>query len=103
MREREVERKLITAVKRMGGMCPKLVSPGFDGMPDRLLLMPGGLVAFVEVKKPGGKPTPLQVYRHSQLRQLGMQVYVLDDPEQIQTILGEICRNSYHMSISVTQ
>ena len=92
MRERDVERKLAATVKQAGGLCPKLVSPGFDGMPDRLLLMPGGLVAFVEVKKPGGKPTPLQVYRHSQLRRLGMQVYMLDDPEQIQTILDDMRR-----------
>jgi hypothetical protein len=90
MTERAVERKLISAVKKAGGMCPKLVSPGFDGMPDRLVLMPGGLVAFVEVKKPGEKPTPLQVYRHSQLRRLGLQVYLLDDPEQIHKILNDI-------------
>lgn len=90
MLEKEVERLLIAAVKARGGLCPKLISPGFDGMPDRLTLLPGGLVAFVEVKKPSGKPTPLQVYRHGQLRQLGMRVYVLDDPEQIPKILDEM-------------
>ena len=90
MREKELERKLVTAVKRRGGICPKLTSPGFDGMPDRLVLMPGGHLAFVEVKAPGKKPRPLQEARHQQLRSLGFLVYTLDDTAQIGGILDEI-------------
>ena len=56
MRERDIEGKLAKVVKAKGGMCPKLVCPGFDGMPDRLVLMPGGRIAFVEVKAPGKTP-----------------------------------------------
>ena len=90
MREKTLERKLCEAVRAMGGIAPKLVSPGFDGMPDRLVLLPGGKIAFVELKAMGCKPRPLQVSRHGMLRQLGFKVYVLDDGKQIGEILREI-------------
>ena len=90
MREKTIEQHLVKAVKNSGGIAPKLVSPGFDGMPDRLVLLPGGKIGFVEVKAPGKKPRPLQVARHGLLRRLGFKVYVLDDPEQIGGILDEI-------------
>ena len=90
MREKQVEQKLIKAVKDVGGMCPKLVSPGTDGMPDRLVLLPGCRIAFVEVKAPGKEPRPLQVMRHRQLRALGFPVFVLDDPKQIPGIIAAI-------------
>ena len=61
MREREIERKLVSAVKSSGGICPKFVSPGFDGMPDRVVLLPHGKFGFVEVKRSGEKPRPLQI------------------------------------------
>lgn len=90
MREKTIEQKLIKAVKSAGGIAPKLISPGFDGMPDRIVLLPGGKIGFVEVKAPGKKPRPLQAARHRLLRRLGFKVYVLDDPEQIGGILDEI-------------
>ena len=90
MREKTIERKLTLMVKKQGGICPKFVSPGFDGMPDRIVLLPGGHMAFVEVKAPGKKPRPLQLARHALLRRLGFQVYVLDDEKQIGGILDEI-------------
>ena len=83
MREREIERKLVSAVKSRGGICPKFVSPGFDGMPDRVVLLPHGKLGFVEVKRPGEKPRPLQTARHRLLRKLGFLVFVLDGEEQI--------------------
>ena len=90
MREKTVEEKLIKAVKSMGGICPKWVAPGFDGMPDRIVLLPDGRMAFVEVKAPGERPRPLQVSRHELLRSLGYRVYVLDSPEQIGGMIDEI-------------
>ena len=63
MLEKEIEQKLVRAVKAAGGICPKFVSPGMDGMPDRLILMPGGHMAFAELKAPGKKPRPLQLHR----------------------------------------
>lgn len=91
-REKQTEQKLAKAVKAEGGMCPKLISPGTDGMPDRMVLLPEGHMGFVEVKAPGQKPRPLQQKRHEQLRDLGYTVAVLDDPQQIPEILDEIRR-----------
>ena len=76
-------------MKKHGGLCPKFVSPGTDGVPDRIVLMPGGRLAFVEVKAPGKALRPLQVRRKRQLELLGFRVYVLDDPGQIEEILRE--------------
>lgn len=90
MREKSIEQKLVCAVKGRGGICPKLACPGFDGMPDRLVLLPSGRMGFVEVKAPGGKPHPLQTARHQLLTRLGFKVYVLDAPEQIGGILDGI-------------
>ena len=90
MKEKIVEQKLVKAVKDMGGIAPKFTSPGFDGMPDRIVLLPGGHMAFVEVKAPGQKPRPLQLASHKLLRGLGFKVYVLDDERQIGGLLDEI-------------
>ncbi len=90
MKEKITERKLVQKVKSMGGIALKLISPGFDGVPDRLVLLPCGKIAFVEVKAKGQKPRPLQETRHRQLKQLGFRVYILDDERQIKPILAEI-------------
>ncbi len=90
MREKLLEQKLVKAVKAAGGIAPKFISPGLAGMPDRLVLLPEGKMAFVEVKRPGMKPRPLQIKRHRMLRQLGFKVYVLDEQRQIGGILNEI-------------
>lgn len=90
MREKTTEQKLTLAVKKAGGIAPKFVSPGLDGMPDRIVLLPGGCMAFVEVKAPGEKPRPLQLARHKLLCSLGFKVYVLDDEQQIQQIIKDI-------------
>ena len=90
MREKTIEHKLTIAVKNMGGIAVKFVSPGFDGMPDRIVLLPGGHMGFVEVKAIGCKPRPLQLAGHRLLRGLGFKVYVLDDEQQIGGLLDEI-------------
>lgn len=90
MREKTIEQKFTAAVKAAGGLALKFASPGFDGVPDRIALLPGGRMAFVEVKAPGKKPRPLQEARHRLLRRLGFKVYVLDDAGQIGGIIDEI-------------
>ncbi len=90
MREKLIEQKLVKAVKMAGGLALKLVSPGFDGMPDRLILLTGGKIAFVEVKAHGMKARPLQIRRHEMLKRLEFKVYVIDDEVQIGGILDEI-------------
>lgn len=91
MREKQIENKLATEAKKLGGIALKFVSPSFDGMPDRLVLMPDGHIAFVELKAPGKKPRPLQLARHRLLRSLGFRVYVIDSVEQIGGMLDEVC------------
>ena len=88
--EKEIERKLVKTVKALGGIAPKFVSPGFDGMPDRIVLLPNGKVGFVEVKSQGKKPRTLQAARHNLLRRLGFKVFVLDNENQIKNIIDEI-------------
>ena len=90
MREKELEKKLTLEVKKRGGLAVKFVSPGFDGMPDRIVLMPGGIIAFVEIKAPGKRPRPLQIARHKFLRGLGFLVFVLDDEKKIGGVLDAI-------------
>ena len=87
MREKIIERKFVQAVKAMGGIALKFTSPGVDGMPDRLVILPIGYIAFVEVKAPGLKPRPLQIKRHEMLRGLGCRVFVLDDERQIPALM----------------
>ena len=91
MRESFIERKLTRTVLDAGGLALKFVSPGFNGVPDRLLLFPGCRMAFCEVKAPGEKPRPLQVHRMEQLRALGFRVYVVDSEEKIGEMIREIC------------
>ena len=87
MLEKQIENKLTRMVKQHGGIAVKFVSPSFAGMPDRLVLLPDGNIAFVELKAPGKKP---QIARHRLLRSLGFQVYVIDGVEQIGGMLHEL-------------
>lgn len=90
MREKTVESKFSSAVKAKGGLAVKFTSPGFNGMPDRLVMFPGGRIAFVEVKAPGETPRPLQRSRHRLLRRMGFKVFVLDSIDQIGGIIDGI-------------
>lgn len=90
MREKVIEQKLTKAVRQNGGVCWKFTSPGTTGVPDRIVLMPKGQIAFVEIKVPGEKPRPLQLSRHRLLRKLGFKVYVLDNIDDITKILSEV-------------
>ena len=90
MREKTIEQRLVREVKARGGICPKWVSPGFDGVPDRLVCLPGRKFGLVEVKAPGEKPRALQVSRHRLLEKLGFHTYILDGVEQIGGILDDI-------------
>lgn len=90
MREKEIEKRLIQEVRKRGGLCWKFTSPGTDGVPDRLVLMPCGKIAFVELKATGEKMRPLQMYRKLQLEKLCFDVYCIDDVKQIMEVLNEI-------------
>lgn len=90
MREKTIEIKLKNTVKSMGGIALKLISPGFDGVPDRLVLLPHGKLGFIELKAPGKRPRPLQEKRKRQLEALGFPVFCIDGTQQIGGILDEI-------------
>lgn len=93
MREKTVESKFTSAVKAKGGLAVKFTSPGFNGMPDRLVMFPGGRIAFVEVKAPGETPRPLQRSRLELLRRLGFKAFVLDNTSDIPKIIEEVMQN----------
>ena len=82
-RERDIEAYLRDQVKALGGRAYKWVSPGNAGVPDRVVLLPGGRVHFVELKAPGKKPTPLQLAQHAKLAALGFRVAVLDSKARV--------------------
>ncbi len=90
MLESTIERNLVEAARKRGGLALKFVSPGTDGVPDRIVLLPRGRLAFVELKAPGKTLRPLQVRRKEQLEALGFSVYFVDGVEQIGGILDEI-------------
>ena len=90
MLEKKTECKLKSAVKNMGGIAFKFTAPGINGVPDRLVLLPHGKIAFIELKAPGRKMRPLQVRRKRQLERLGFLVYCIDSAEQIGGVLDAI-------------
>ena len=90
MREKMIEAALVREVRKRHGLPLKFVSPGFDGVPDRLVLFPDEKMGFVELKAPGKKLRPLQMRRIAQICRLGFRVYVVDGLEQIDEVLQEI-------------
>lgn len=91
MREKEIEQKLVKAVKLIGGWCIKFSPVGLDGMPDRIVLLPKGRIAFIELKAPNKKPRALQKRRMKQLSQLGFACYVIDNIDAIGVVIDDIC------------
>ena len=86
--EKVLEKYLVAEVKSLGGWAVKLLSGLVTGLPDRLILLPGGVVAFVEVKTTGKQPSPTQWVIHKQLRGLGFRVEVLDSKEGINNFIN---------------
>lgn len=83
VRESTVESYLRDRVKAQGGIAYKFVSPGNVGVPDRLIVFPGGTVYFRELKATGKKPTPLQVRQLEKLKDLGFDVGVIDSKQGV--------------------
>ena len=76
--EKVVEKYLNDAVKHLGGLSLKFAPFILNGIPDRLILLKFGKSAYFELKRRGKTPTPIQLERHKQLRELGYLVYVAD-------------------------
>lgn len=81
IRESTIENNLVKKVKAAGGIAYKFTSPGRKAVPDRLVLLPGGRVVFVECKAPGEAPRPDQLREHNRLRALGFSVVLLDSKD----------------------
>lgn len=74
-------------VKSVGGLALKLVCPGWTGVPDRLILIPGARVYFAEIKDIGKKPNPRQRYVHDRLRAMGFTVFVPDSKTAVDAMM----------------
>lgn len=94
MRESKIEAHLRDETRKRGGRAYKWVSPGNNGVPDRMVLMPGGRIWFVELKAPGKAPTKLQLSQHKRLRELGFQVSVIDSIEGVDALMEEVGQNA---------
>ena len=88
--EKGIETKLRDAVKTLKGLAIKIYCLSFTGLPDRIVLMPGGRIWFVELKAPGKKPSPQQLLVHGLLRKLGFEVWVIDTREILQEFINRI-------------
>lgn len=90
MLEKDIEARLKRGVERAGGLCLKWVSPGCTGVMDRIVLLPGGRVIFVELKKPGGRLSERQKYMAEKLKALGLDVRCLWTMERVADFVGEV-------------
>lgn len=90
MREREIEKYLVEQVKKLGGVAYKFTSPGNAGVPDRLVLLPRGHIAFVELKAPAGKTSALQKVQIARIRNLGFKVKIINSIEAVDNALKHI-------------
>lgn len=90
MLEREIEKKLVDGVRKLGGRAYKFVSPGNDGVPDRIVVLPGISLVFVELKTETGRLSSLQNVQIKKLKDLGQDVRVLYGLEDVKRFLEEI-------------
>ncbi len=87
--EKYFERKLKEGIKAKGGLCIKLLSIHFLGLPDRMCLLPGGIIFFCEIKSTGFNPSPIQKIVANKLTGLGFKYYIVDNIELIKKITGD--------------
>lgn len=90
MNEARIEKRLVCEIEKISGKAYKFISPGMSGAPDRIVLLPGGRMYFVELKAPGELPRPLQVYRSKQLKKLGFEVRCIDTVEKVKEFIEEV-------------
>ena len=90
MLENRIEEKLEKDIRKIGGRAMKFISPGMSGVPDRLVLLPGGKVYFVELKAPNKKLRALQAYRAKELKKLGFDVRCIDTLEKTKEFIEEV-------------
>lgn len=95
--EHDIEQRLRTGVINLGGMCLKFITPGFTGVPDRIVIMPGGRIAFAELKAPGKRERQRQSYVQARLRKLGCTVFgTVDSLSRVADVLAWCERGRDH-------
>lgn len=95
MRERDIEKRLVREIRRMGGEAYKWTSPGNDGVPDRIVMLPGGKLIFVELKADDGTLRPVQRVQIGRIRKLGQEVRVVRGMDGLEDFLERI-RDEIH-------
>ena len=89
MRERDIEKVLVDEVRKAGGRAYKFTSPGNDGVPDRIVLLPSGQIIFVELKTEVGRLTRLQRIQCERIKSLGQKVRVLHGLNEVADFFQE--------------
>lgn len=90
MDESNIERQLKKKIELLGGKALKFISPGVSGVPDRIVLLPGGKIIFVELKAPKKKLRELQKYRKKELEELGFRVEVIDSLDRVNEFVNGV-------------
>lgn len=90
MNESRIERRLVDGVKKLGGMCLKFVSPGTQGVPDRLIITPTGRIIFAELKTETGRLAKIQRYTIGEMQKRGADVRVVKGIDEVMRLLAEI-------------
>lgn len=88
--EKDIERRVCEYARAKGCLAYKFMSPATAHVPDRLIITPNGVIAFIEFKRAGGKPTPAQAVEHERMRKHGARVYVVDNAESGKRVVGEL-------------
>lgn len=96
MKESTIEARLVREVKKRGGLCYKFTSPGNPGVPDRIILLPGGRTVYAELKTEIGRLARIQQWQIQQMRERGADVRVLKGLDQVLAFLEEVDANEVH-------
>ena len=96
MKESAIEARLVREVKKRGGLCYKFTSPGNPGVPDRIVILPGGTTVYVELKTEIGRLAKIQKWQIEELRKRGADVRVLKGMDQVMNFLEEVMPNEVH-------
>lgn len=96
MKESQIEAKLVRMVRDMGGLCFKFTSPGSPGVPDRLILLPGGRVVFTELKTEVGRLAAIQKWQISEMQKHGADVRVLKGLAEVNAFVEEVRRDGVY-------
>ena len=92
MRERDIENWLRQQIESMGGLAFKFVSPGNNGVPDRLAVLPGGVIYFIELKTDDGRLSPIQDWQQDRLRYRGANVVTINGMDEARAFVEEYLR-----------